>query len=272
MFHNDKIKINDIIFVNHRIGNKKGSYTKFETDYTFHYQLLYKLSGEAIITFDKKQVTEKADCLRFLPNPAHFRYAPLYTAEVIEQGESINIGFTSDSPLPDEIIVKKYNNSLILKQLFQKLQKYWYYKPDGYYYKSISVLYDIFAEIFKADAKYLSPDTQNQIQPAINYIDNHFTMPKIDCEYLAELCNISHTYMTKLFNKCFGMPPNKYITTKKLQYACDLLNAGHYTMIEIAEKAGFSNEYYFSRIFKKHIGCCPSVYTKTIPHNTKFTI
>ena len=120
MFHNDRIKINDIIFVNHRIGNKKGSYTKFETDYTFHYQLLYKLSGEAIITFDKKQVTEKADCLRFLPNPAHFRYAPLYTAEVIEQGESINIGFTSDFPLPDEIIVKKYNNSLILKQLFPR--------------------------------------------------------------------------------------------------------------------------------------------------------
>ena len=57
-----------------------------------------------------KEVTEKADCLRFLPNPAHFRYAPLYTAEVIEQGESINIGFTSDFPLPDEIIVKKYNN------------------------------------------------------------------------------------------------------------------------------------------------------------------
>ena len=60
MIHHDKIKINDIIFVNHRIGNKKGSYTKFETDYVFHYQLLYKLSGEAIITFDRKQVTEKA--------------------------------------------------------------------------------------------------------------------------------------------------------------------------------------------------------------------
>ena len=262
MIHHDKIKINDIIFVNHRIGNKKGSYTKFETDYVFHYQLLYKLSGEAIITFDRKQVTEKADCLRFLPNPAHFRYAPLYTAEVIEQGESINIGFTSDSPLSNEITVKKYDNSRILKQLFQKLQKYWYYKPDGYYYKSMSVLYDIFAEISKAETNYLPSHIYSKIQPAIEYIDNNFTNQNIDCDHLANLCNISHTYMTKLFKKRFGITPVKYIMSKKLQYACELINTRHYSINEISEIAGFSNVYYFSRVFKNNIGCSPSEYIK----------
>lgn len=262
MLNNDRIKINDIVFVNHLKGNKKGSHTKFETDYMFHYQLLYKLSGEAVITFDKKQVTEKAEYLRFLPNPSNFGYAPIYTADVIEQGESINIGFTSDSPLPDEIIAKKYDNSLVFKQLFQRLQKYWFYKHEGYYYKSLSVLYDIFAEISKSEASYQPTHIYSKIQPAIDYIDNNFTNQNIDCSYLSNLCNISHTYMTKLFKNRFGITPVKYILSKKLQYSCELLNTRHYTINEISDITGFSNVYYFSRVFKDKIGCCPSEYIK----------
>ena len=111
MFKNDKIIINEIIFVNRSIGNEKGSHTEFKTDHIHYYQLLYKLSGEAIISFDRKKVTEKADNLRFLPNPTDFKYSPLYTADVVEKGESINIGFTSYTPLPKEIIVKSFDNS-----------------------------------------------------------------------------------------------------------------------------------------------------------------
>ena len=88
----------------------------------YHYQLLYKLSGEAVITFDQRTVTERANDVRFLPNPADFDDAPIYMADVLEQGESINVGFTSDTPLPKEILVKTYANSLVLKQLFQKMQ------------------------------------------------------------------------------------------------------------------------------------------------------
>ena len=207
----EKIQIKEIVFVNHLIGKPKGSHLEFKTDRIYHYQLLYKLAGEAIITFDEKRVRERADDVRFLPNPASFDYAPRYTAEVLEQGESINIGFTSDSPLPREILVKTYGNSLALKQLFQKMQKYWYCKHDGYYYQCMSVLYEIFAEIAKAEAKYLPSETYRRILPAIEYIDEHFTDQEIDCDELADLCGISHTYMTQLFHGRFGMSANQYI-------------------------------------------------------------
>ena len=100
MLQTDKIKINEIIFVNHLIGKPKGSHLEFKTDRMYHYQLLYKLAGEAIITFDQKTIREKANDVRFLPNAADFDKAPRYTADIVELGESINIGFTSDSPLP----------------------------------------------------------------------------------------------------------------------------------------------------------------------------
>ena len=68
--------------------------------------------------------------------------------------------------------------------------------------------------------------------------------------------------MTKLFKNRFGITPVKYILSKKLQYSCELLNTRHYTINEISDIAGFSNVYYFSRVFKDNIGCCPSEYIK----------
>lgn len=262
MFDCNRINIKDIIFVNHLVGNKKGSYTEYKTKGVFHYQLLYKLSGEAVITFDGKTVREKEDELRFTPNPANFDYPPLYTADVIEKGESINIGFISDTPLPKEILVKKYECFTNLKHLFQKMQKYWYYKQEGYYYKCMSILYDIFAEISKAESNYLSSNLYKQIIPAIEYIDHNFTKQDINCEHLAKLCNISHTYMTKLFNSKFGVSPKKYILLKKLEYARDLLNARQYSIKDISEMVGFPNTYYFSRIFKNCFGICPTKYSQ----------
>ena len=148
--------------------------------------------------------------------------------------------------------------SIILKNLFSKIQKCWYYKKDGYYYKCMALLYEIFAELSNTDSSYLSSKTYHQISPAIDYIDHHFTESKIDCDYLAELCNISQSYMIRLFKKHFGMPPNNYITSKKIQYACDLINTKCYSVGTIAEMCGFVNCYYFSKVFKKHTGVNPS--------------
>lgn len=260
MFDNSQIHVSDIVFVNRLFGNEKGSYTEYKTRGIYHYQLLYKLSGEAVITFDTKTVREKANDLRFTPNPANWEYPPLYCAHVVEYGESINIGFVSDSPLPKEIIVKKSNASANLKNLFQKIHQQWHYKREGYYYKCMSLLYDIFAELMKAESTYLPMKLYQQILPAVEYIDDHFTEQHIDCDDLAQLCNISHTYMTKLFQKRFGVSPNKYISLKKLEYACELLKTKQYSVSEIAEMTGFSNQYYFSRVFKNKYGIYPSIY------------
>lgn len=261
MFLPDKVKIDDIIFVNHLIGNKKDSFTKFNMSNCTYYQLLYKLSGEAVITFHDKTVTEKADDIRFTPRPPKGRTTN-YTALVKEEGESINIGFTTESPLPEEIFTIKGGNNLELKELFQKLQKIWYYKRDGYYYESLSLMYRIFAKLQQENARYAMAKSYQIILPAINYIDEHFTDIHIECEDLAKRCEISHVYLSKLFNRHFGVSPNKYILIKKLEYACDLLNDRTYKVTKVAKLCGFSNEYYFSKTFKKHFGVSPSVFTK----------
>ncbi len=260
MIKDGSLRIKEIIYVNHIFTKPGVTHEKYNIVNVNHCQLLYKLSGVATITFGKKTVHERADDLRFTPNPADFDFTPTYFADISEPCESINIAFTTAIPLSKEITVKRYASSANFKRLFQKMQKLWYYKHSGYYCSCMSILYEIFAEIQKAESNYISQKMFQQILPAIEYIDNHFTDPEIDILSLASLCGISRTYMTRLFNACFSMPPNQYIISKKMEYACDLLKTRQYKIQEIAEKVGYSNSFYFSRAFKKHKGVPPSAF------------
>ncbi len=262
MLGNKKIVIKEILFVERSSDANVGNHI-FNTREVFHHQLLYKLRGAAVITFNGKRLREREDDVRFLPAPSVFDHVPEYSADVVELCESINIGFLSDSPLPQEILVRDCSNNPSLKLLFQKLHKNWYYKRDDYYHKCISILYEIFYELSNGNANYVSSRTYQRIAPAVDYIDDHFTDLQIDYESLAELCGISYTYMAKIFVKHFGVSPNRYVMGKKIQHACDLLNTRCYSVHEIAKMSGFVNTYYFSRIFKKYMKVSPTEYNKT---------
>lgn len=261
MLGNEKIVIKDILFVEHSKDTKTGIHV-FDMKDVFHYQLLYKLGGEAVVTFHGKRVREKADDVRFLPAPSIFQTLPDYSAEVVELCECINIGFVSDSPLPQELLVKNCSNLPAVKSLFQTLYKHWYYKHNDYYHKCVSILYEIFYELSSRRLNYVSSRTYGLIAPAVEYIDDHFTEQQIDYRALAALCGISYTYLAKIFVGHFGMSPNRYIVSKKIQFACDLLSTRCYSVHEIAQMSGFVNTYYFSRIFKRYMKVSPTEYKK----------
>lgn len=262
MFCCEKITINEIICINHLKDECPGNHAIYPTDSMYYYQLLYKLDGKTMVTFNGKTMCEKQNDIRFLPNPSLFDYPPDYCVDFCEQGECINIAFTSNSRLPDELLVKNYSSNPELKLLFKKIQKIWYYKHYGWYVKCMSVLYDIIYKILKNETEYLASKTNTIIMPAIDYIDANFTKENIDCGYLAKLCNVSYAYMSKLFVKRFGVTPNKYIVMKKIDFACDLLKSQCYTIGKTSDMCGFVNTYYFSRVFKNIVGIPPSQYAQ----------
>lgn len=264
MLKNDKIMIEEIVYVYRITGNERGSHTEYNLSGVRHCQLLYKLSGEARVTFGGKTVEEREGDVRFLPAGTDFEQAPEYSARVVERGECVNIAFITGSPLPREIVVKDFSKQPALKEAFEKIERLWYYKRDGYYHKCMSLLYDILAKISVSESDYLSSSSYRIIEPAIDYIEGHFREKSIDCDYLAALSGVSHTYMTKIFKKHFGISPNAYITHKKISYAKDLLKTREYTAAEVAETSGFSSPYYFSRVFKKSVGISPTQYAASL--------
>ena len=79
---------------------------------------------------------------------------------------------------------------------------------------------------------------------------------------LAELYPGRRETFTRHFTRDTGIPPKEYLRKNLLRKACELLGANDLLIKEIAEKLGFTNEYYFSRFFRKHLGVPPLTYRK----------
>lgn len=73
-------------------------------------------------------------------------------------------------------------------------------------------------------------------------------------------------YMNKTFKKAIGKTIFQWLNDYRISEAQKLLQSNLYTHKQIAENTGFSNEFYFSRVFKKLTGSTPSEYQKQFMH------
>ena len=53
-----------------------------------------------------------------------------------------------------------------------------------------------------------------------------------------------------------------YINTVRIKESIKLLNGKNLNINEIALSSGFENQSYFSKVFKKYMGCTPSSYAR----------
>lgn len=83
-----------------------------------------------------------------------------------------------------------------------------------------------------------------------------------DVHALAASLHMSYGHLARLYKKYSGQTIVDRLCSIRLEKSCMLLGQTDYTMKEIAEKLGFSNQYYFSKVFKEKNGMSPSQYRK----------
>lgn len=73
--------------------------------------------------------------------------------------------------------------------------------------------------------------------------------------------SISQPYLSKAFKNCCNCTYNEYLIGIKIEEAKNLLSRKEEFLIgEIAELLGFSDQFYFSKVFKNAVGCTPREY------------
>lgn len=219
-------------------------------------ELIFTLSGRATVFFDDLVLESKPNMIRFLPQGQTKRYDVLRH----ERGECIDVFFHADRPISTQAFLMDVSQNEKFAALFKKLFSIWVSKRRGYYFESVSLLYQIFAEMQKDTDK---PDRHKlKITPAMELIHSEFLTRDFSLKELSGICEMGESYFQKLFKETYGISPKKYIIQLKINHACDLLRLKRYTITQIAELCNFSDVYFFSRQFKNYMGITPTQFMK----------
>jgi AraC-like DNA-binding protein len=76
--------------------------------------------------------------------------------------------------------------------------------------------------------------------------------------------SVSERQLDRIVMRHKGYSTKKFITRLKLRRAKVLLEETDLTLKEIADQLGFSSEYYFNTVFKKHEGFPPGEFRKSV--------
>ena len=159
----------------------------------------------------------------------------------------------------DKKISLSDNPSDKVTSLFVKIYETWNSKCENYRYMCTALLYELFAEISKKTDDAFSD--YPFLKKSVEYINENFREP-LSVGALAKICGVSENYYRRIFGKCMGISPLKYINSKRIEAAKALIVSGYYRISEISDMCGFSEHKYFCSVFKKETGKMPSEYAK----------
>jgi AraC-like DNA-binding protein len=119
-------------------------------------------------------------------------------------------------------------------------------------FRLISFMYDILS----GQTRDHQPRGQMYVDEALSIMQGSIT-GSLDLDELVGKLGIDKSYFIRLFKQIMGVPPLKYYLNLKMDAAGHSLRSSQKTVHEIAHDFGYSDEYYFSRIFKTHVGMAP---------------
>lgn len=99
----------------------------------------------------------------------------------------------------------------------------------------------------------------------MQYIMEQNFVFNLKLEEFAKLTSRSLSAFKRDFKKLYKTTPGKWLLTKRLQYARQLLLHSGKNISEIAFESGFENLSHFSRSFKQYYGVAPSSVTECSP-------
>ncbi|WP_018924594.1 helix-turn-helix domain-containing protein [Salsuginibacillus kocurii] len=107
---------------------------------------------------------------------------------------------------------------------------------------------------------YLTDHVKDPVIREIVYDMYDYVFDKYSVSDFAKSAGLSPVQFTRRFKQAVGINPGEYITLLRLRKARDLLLQTDLTIEDIAVQCGYSNGFYFSRIFSKKMHMTPSFF------------
>ncbi len=222
----------------------------------------YIEKGRGTVIFDGKKYTAEKGDVYLLPAGTRHEYFSSSDDPWIKKFFNINgslfLNLLRDYSLDNVVVIKNCD----VKNLFDEIYEYSCLKKDN-----IDEFYDTLT--LKLHELLIKVKNQAEIKPQNDemlklkqYIDNNLDKI-VSNDELSSIIFRSNDYVIKTFYNCFGNTPYDYQLEQKLTASKRLLQYTQLSIGEISQRLGYTDQHYFSNLFKKKCGMSPLKYRKT---------
>lgn len=240
---------------------------KIDPDYISFIDITYVIAGKARYFIDGTEYVVRKGDLICIPKGTH--RAAVSVPEDLMECYTTNFFLRDqeggDISLPLNLI-SHIGNVPQLISCFHEIHEEWLKRQFGYKLKVRAsmclILYHVMDLLFNEN-RITSKDLR--IINSIRYMSTHFA-EDVSIDTMADLFHIHPVYYGNLFKKAIGMTFKQYLISLRLNHAEDMLKSGESNVGDAALQSGFSDIYYFSKLFKEKKGIPPS---KLLPPGRK---
>ena len=233
------------------------------------YQLVYITEGGGVLKNDKGSYTIRPGTMLLIRPGEHHRYQPDKKTGWVEyyigfNGASVahyygQMGFLTVQPtyycgIQESFLDIYYQISKLVKE-----------EKPGFQQIASGLILQLIGKIVahQKQGDFSGKAIEAVIQKArLQMRENVET--QIDLQALANQYHVGYANFRKMFKKYTGISPRQYHLELKLMRAKELILTSEKSIREISEDLQFESIHYFSRFFKKKIGCSPTALRKTI--------
>ena len=230
------------------------------------YILLYSLGGKGYIENGKGKMQLNPNQFIIIPPQLFHRYQ----ADLENPWTLYWVHFSSNK-------LKEFNEDFKSERFYrptnlhynQKIIDIWAQMfaslADGYNISNIAYsnlcLYRFLSFFLYPDKKYSLEEQNDPLDQSIAFMKKNIEK-RLSTDDIAQRFQYSSSHYTAIFKKKTGMSPIDYFIRLKIHFACQLLTQTDLKIKEIADRIGYDDPYYFSRLFKQVMGQSPKAYKK----------
>jgi iron complex transport system substrate-binding protein len=144
---------------------------------------------------------------------------------------------------------------MVMERLWDGVDQLEQLQLKGVFYQFV---YELLRQMEQQGASGRKPDLAAQ---AMRYMDEHYEQ-NLTLESIADTLNYSPGHLSARFKEQTGESPIHYLIQVRIRHAAELLVSTDAPLQQIAQAVGYSDVYYFSRIFKKYCGLSPVRFQK----------
>ena len=145
-------------------------------------------------------------------------------------------------------------------------------RRDFFELRVYSELSRLFYELYQTgcvtnyDKNTKTGQRRRMISELLEYIEQNYT-ERITLDELAKVSGTNEKYLCRFFKEFTGYAPIDYINRLRIERACQQISVENCNVITAAYDAGFNDNSYFSKIFKRYKGITPMEYKKICEKN-----